>query len=236
MADDQQNPFTMMGMMKMMQPNPYTQYKGLLPIPGYRGAPTDASGNPIQSFTDAQAAHDAWQPPAQGTTLNTNPAAAPSPQLSGLSGAWPINPSGAANQSWLNSAQNPAMQARMNPGPGAYYAQGPSGFSSNQYENGRVPMTPFAQAPVGPSQQPAAAAAASTPSNPIDMRQAYLDALANPGKVTTQGATVPQAAPLGQPSVLNSFLATHAPGPAAPAGGGYSNAGFFDTLNKLRSA
>ena len=57
---DQQNPFTMAGMMGMMMPNPYTQYKGALPIPGYMGTPTDALGNPIKSFTDAQAQHDAW--------------------------------------------------------------------------------------------------------------------------------------------------------------------------------
>ena len=54
MADDQQNPFTMMGMMQMMQPNKYIdpQYKDKpLPLPGYLGTPTDAQGNPIQSFS-----------------------------------------------------------------------------------------------------------------------------------------------------------------------------------------
>ena len=77
---DQQNPFTMAGMMGMMMPNPYTQYKGQLPIPGYSGTPTDAQGNPIQSYTDAQAAHDAWTPPSQtpGTTLNSSPSDASS--------------------------------------------------------------------------------------------------------------------------------------------------------------
>jgi hypothetical protein len=88
MADDQQNPFTMMGMMQMMQPNKYIspQYKDKpLPIPGFLGAPTDAQGNPIQSFTDAQAAHDAWRPPqaAQpaGTTLNSrSPSVAKNPR------------------------------------------------------------------------------------------------------------------------------------------------------------
>ena len=53
-------PSRMTGMMGMMMPNPYTQYKGQLPMPGYMGTPTDAQGNPIQSFTDAQAQHDAW--------------------------------------------------------------------------------------------------------------------------------------------------------------------------------
>ena len=68
------------------------------------------------------------------------------------------------------------------------------------------------------------------------MRQAYLTALSNPGKVTTPGANVPQATPLGTPSVLNSFLAAHPGGGGGPAAGNYSNKGFFDTLNQLRSA
>ena len=73
MADDQTNPFTIAGMAGMMMPNPYTQYKGQLPIPGYSGTPTDAQGNPIQSFLDAQAQHDAAPAPAQGMTLNSSP-------------------------------------------------------------------------------------------------------------------------------------------------------------------
>ena len=46
---------------------------------GFEDAPTDAHGNPIQSFTDAQAQHDAWNaanpaPAATpGTTLNSTP-------------------------------------------------------------------------------------------------------------------------------------------------------------------
>ena len=62
---DQTNPFTMAGMMGMMQPNKYIDpaYKDKpLPLPGFYWQaqclppPTDAQGNPIQSFTDAQGA------------------------------------------------------------------------------------------------------------------------------------------------------------------------------------
>ena len=63
MADDQQNPFTMAGMMQMMQPNKYINpaYKDKpLPLPGFYGTPTDAQGKPIQSYLDAQSQHDAW--------------------------------------------------------------------------------------------------------------------------------------------------------------------------------
>ena len=102
MADDQTNPFTIAGMAGMMMPNPYTAYKGQpLPMPGYMGTPTDAQGNPIQSFLDAQAQNAA----APGTTLNTPPPAATpsnngafSPQQAARilqgTGQWGINSSG----------------------------------------------------------------------------------------------------------------------------------------------
>jgi hypothetical protein len=205
------------GLQGLIGPNPYLQYTGQIPMAGYRGAPTDAQGNPIASFTAAQAAHDAWQPPAQpqGTTLNSSPQSG-------------VDPAAQARA---------AMQARINPGPSAYYAPSSSGFTSNQYDNGRAPLTPFASAPVGPSQQPAAAAAPAAPTNPIDMRQAYLDALSNPGKVTTPGAQMlPGTSPTGpqsQPSVLSQFLAQH-PGGGTTGGGGYNNTGFFNTLNALK--
>ena len=69
------------------------------------------------------------------------------------------------------------------------------------------------------------------------MRQAYLDALSNPGKVTTPGAQMlPGTSPTGpqsQPSVLAQFLQQH-PGGGTTGGGGYSNQGFFSTLNALK--
>ena len=249
---DQTNPFTMAGMMGMMQPNKYIDpaYRDqALPLPGFytgQGSnvyqpPTDAMGNPIQSFTDASRAHAAWDtahpaPAAsatQGTTLNSTP------QVSGLDGTWPANPSGAANPSWASSAQNPAMQARMNPGPGAYYSQGASNsLGGNQYDSARIPMTPFTQGSGVGSGQPGATAGGAAQTNPIDMRQAYLDALARPqggGKIITPGATVPQAQPLGTPSVMDSFLSAH-PGGGGAGAGNYNNTGFFDTLNKLRAS
>lgn len=62
--------------------------------------------------------------------------------------------------------------------------------------------------------------------------QNALDLLSNPGKVTTPGANVPASKPVSaQPSVLDQFLAGQHGGTGA---GGYSNTGFFDTLNRLR--
>ena len=34
----------------LIGPNPYLEYTGQIPMAGYRGAPTDAAGNPIASF------------------------------------------------------------------------------------------------------------------------------------------------------------------------------------------
>ena len=204
---DQTNPYVTAGMAGMMLPNPYTAFKGApLPMPGYMGTPTDAQGNPIRSYLDAQSQHDAWNAanpapaaPAQGTTLNSTPPGVIPFQHATMSDGMPYGQTnlgrGVTGTSW----------------------QGPGGGT--------------------PSQQPQAAPAAAAPTNPFDMRQAYLTALSNPGKVTTPGANVPQAAPLGQPSVMNSFLAANpSGGSAAPAGGGYGNQDFFNTLNKLRSA
>ena len=205
---DQQNPFELAGMMSMMTPNPYTQYgQGQrLPIPGYMGTPTDAQGNPIKSFTDAQSAHDQWAAAnpapavsAQGTTLNSTPA---SQLQSMLSSPSEMNPSG-------NAAVGMADWGGFLP-PGTN-----TGYSASQGQ----------AAPPAPAQS----------QNPVDMRQAYLTALANPGKVTTPGANVPQAQPLGTPSVMNAFLAANPSGGGAGAGG-YNNTGFFSTLNKLRAS
>ena len=69
------------------------------------------------------------------------------------------------------------------------------------------------------------------------LRQAYLDALSNPGKVTTPGAQMlPGTTPTGpssQPSVLAQFLSQHPEG-GQTGGGGYSNQSFFSTLNALK--
>ena len=62
--------------------------------------------------------------------------------------------------------------------------------------------------------------------NPVDMRQAYLDALSpTRARVTTPGATVPQSQPLGSPSVMDSFLAAH-PGGGGAGAGNYNNTAF----------
>ena len=182
----------------------YLEYTGQIPMAGYRGAPTDAMGNPIASFGQAQQAHDAW--------AAANPAPAP------------------AAGTTLNS---PPQQATIQ------HATMPDGMPYGQTSLGRGVVGPSWQGPGGgtPQQQAPQQSAPAAPTNPIDMRQAYLDALSNPGKVTTPGAQMlPGTSPTGpqsQPSVLAQFLQQH-PGGGTTGGGGYSNQPFFSTLNALK--
>ena len=190
----------------LIGPNPYLEYTGQIPMAGYRGAPTDAAGNPIASFTQAQQQHDAWNAanpapaaPAAGTTLNSTP----------------------------QPGVIPFQHATM-----------PDGMPYGQTSLGRgVTGTSWQGPGGGMAQQAPQQSAPAAQQNPVDMRQAYLDALSNPGKVTTPGAQMlPGTSPTGpqsQPSVLAQFLAQH-PGGGTTGGGGYSNQGFFSTLNALK--
>ena len=241
----------MMGMQGMTGQNPYLTYQGKIPMAGfYTGQdgsmpPTDAMGKPIQSFQTAQAAHDAWTPPAGTTTLNQT-------QQTPTGGRQSLDQVMAA-------AQKAGSLYATDPNTGQTYAQERAGTPEAQFNAVNAQMGSPA-APMGgggvthdqmgnynaigqlnanqymsgvAQEQPTAApAAAAAPTNPVDMRQAYLDALANPGKVTTPGATQqppPAATGSAQPSVMQAFLAAH------PSGGTGSNAGFFNTLNQLQS-
>lgn len=247
----------MLGLQGLTGPNPYLTYQGAIPMAGFMGAPTDASGNPIQSYQAAQAAHDAWQPPAQppGTTLNTSGAVASTanpfagvniPQGQNTAVAQPRG--GLTPDQWqaLSPQQRSAASNAM-----ATYSSGlgmmPSGnnfVASGSNPSGSNPQASTALALMNMGGQnfnqmasQSQAAPAASPTNPIDMRQAYLTALSNPGKVTTPGAQVqPGTTPTGapQPSVLQAFLSQH-PSGGTQIPGGYGNQSFFNTLNKLQS-
>lgn len=203
-----------------------------IPFPAqYRGTPTDALGRPIQSYVDAQAAHDAWAPPptaatqASPVTLNSNPMNSsvgmqPSQLFGGNQAAYP-------SLAPMNSLQRTNALAGLQPS-GQPYAARPGGTFGQDAAFNRQ----FAAFGSGPMQPQQAAPVAAAPTNPIDMNQAYLDALANPGKVTTPGATVPQApTPSNQSGVLQQFLANWKQGGGQTQGAGnYNNRGFFDAL------
>lgn len=199
--------------------NKYSPYAGqpLNFMGQYSGTPTDAHGNPIGSYQQAQAAHDAWQPPAAaGTTLNSNPSSTP--------GQWgALYPGGPAVWQGGGGQQGRYVQTSA----GGQVTGGAANGGPTMQGGQNIPAQ-YQFMPNAPQQQAAPAAA----QNPIDMGQAYLAALSNPGKVTTPGATVPQAPlPSGQSNVLQQFLQNwQNKGSPTTGAGNYNNQGFFSAL------
>ena len=227
------------GIAGLYGPNPYLQFTGQIPMAGYRGAPTDAAGNPIASFGQAQQAHDAWAAanpaPAQGTTLNSTP------QLMASEGNT-LNPQVDSAGNLIPHMSNLSDIASNNGQGDPYGAAGANIAAGNALMGGLLGGGRYGDqymnqtaANYQQGQQPAQPAAPAAPTNPVDMRQAYLDALSNPGKVNTPGAQMlPGTSPTGpqsQPSVLAQFLGNNQ---ASTGGGGYNNQGFFKTLNALK--
>jgi hypothetical protein len=187
--------------------NPYSQFYGkALPWPSsYAGMPTNALGQPIQ--------------PPPGMTLNSRPAApAPAPAAPSSNSQW------AFNNALINSMERQAADegAAMQSGPGwakpAWTGPTFADISNLRMANGPNPNATRAAAP------PAPAAAPGQPSY-----DQVLSMLANPGPVTTPGATVPQAASGAQPGpgVLQSFLANWKPASSGPGAGFTQN---FNTI------
>ena len=215
--------------------NPYSQWnKQALPFMGqYAGAPTDAHGNPIQSYQTAQQAHDAWaaanpapaQAPAKTPGVTLNSAQQLYNQMAAPSAMNPTgNPAFGASEWGFGLGAQGAVD-RNSPA----YQMDPSGAGTGAGGAGTgVPGT------IGGGQAGAAPPAAA-PQNPIDMNQAYLSALANPGKVTTPGATVAQSAPPSASSgVLQQFLQNwQNQGSPTQGAGNYNNKGFFDALQGM---
>ena len=204
----------------MYGPNPYTKYKSGIPPTSYRGTVTDAMGNPIA-------------PPAKppGTTLNQTqqqPAATAGGQTYGL------QPSDLAGPSALNPSGNLAVG--MADWGGMMSPQARDLYRNSQFQNpgGGYTNPGLVTSAGGGSTSPAQHASLQASAPPPDTSyQDAIDILSNPGKVTTPGANVPATQPVStQPSVLDAFLANQKGGGAGA--GNYSNAGFFDTLNKLR--
>ena len=198
MADNSQNLAYPLQFDPSQWANPYTAYnKMALPFMGqYAGTPTDAHGNPIQSYQDAAAAAAAAPAPTLGTTLNSSPS----------SGAQ--FPTGSPLDQMQKSGASPAqMQA-------AFSQMSPT---INGQTNPNYAPSMMAMMGIGGGGGAAAQPAAAQPAAP-DMNAAYLAALANPGHVSTPGATVPQSAPpSAQSGVLQQFLSNWKPG-NSPAG------------------
>jgi hypothetical protein len=135
------------------------------------------------------------------------------------------------NEQQSNLYRQQAM-GQMNDAATAKAATGGFGNSQGGAFNPGQAVSPLSLAAMsGPATAGPAAPAGPPPNNGVDLRQAYLDALANPGNPPIVGAAVPASKPLGTPSVLNAFLAAHPSGGTKT--GGYDNTGFFNTLNSL---
>jgi hypothetical protein len=176
---------------------------------GAGGPVNAATGQPIQSFQQWQQANPG------GMSINTTPAApAAAPQTYGL------QPSQLAGRSPLNPSGNQAF-GMANWG-GMMSPQAQELYRNQQFaQPGQMP----GQA-AGMQQQAAPQQQASGPPNNW---QAAINALANPGRVQTQGATVPQVTGY-QPSggVNNAFLQQ------AGAGQGM-NANFLNALRGIQN-
>lgn len=187
--------------------NPYSSYYGkALPWPSsYFGTPNNALGQPIA-------------PPTPGMTLNSSPVQQQAAAPTGIS-------------PYTIAKGNPAIDAgNMSAGLMALNSMIPNGPNSYQAGPGTPPGYWEAQAAArggaGAGGGNTGAVAAAAPNN----WQTTLAQLANPGKVTTPGATIP-AAPTsgGQPSpgVLQNFLQNWQP---ASSGAG---SGFTQNFNSI---
>jgi hypothetical protein len=136
--------------------------------------------------------------PQPGMTLNSTPAQPQAPQAAGASAGPMVNFLGTGPQSLAGVDARQAAQTGTNP---ALYPL------LNQQMAGGMQQAPQAAAPAAPNNW-----------------QSTLSMLANPGHVTTPGATVPQAPQGGgqpSPGVLQNFLANWQPQQSG-AGSGFT--------------
>jgi hypothetical protein len=215
--------------------NKFSPFQGKpIPFPAqYQGVPTDAHGNPIQSYVDAQTAAAAAPRQASPVTLNSTP---------GDSGQW------AVNNAIINGMQPTLRGAPDAGGRGAYTGYDISAKMAAMAANNAAYGTPtYSSQPIpgqpgythlvpsvsgGTGGGGGGANAGGGGGSPVNMSQAYLNALANPGHVSTPGATVAQSAPpSAQSGVLQQFLQNwQNRGQPTQGAGNYNNAGFFNAL------
>jgi hypothetical protein len=183
--------------------NPYSNFQNsAIPFPAsYSGWPTDASGNPIQ--------------PLPGMTLNSTPQQPQARAAAPQSNIPQFLPTGGGQVSG-------GAAGGENAGMGG--ATGGTNFNSGYQVNPAYAIQQMQQAAAAPPPQAAPAAqAASTPLQvgmPLTSQQ-YLQLRANPGHVTTPGATVPQAGSSATPGpgMLQQFLANWNPAQSGPGSG-----------------
>lgn len=151
--------------------------------PTYNGVPTNAMGQPIQSFVDWQKANPG------GVSINSTPAQPAAPQ----GATYGLQPSDLAGPSALNPSGNLAVG--MADWGGMMSPQARDLYRNSQFQNpgGGYTNPSLVTTAGGAGQAGAATAGAQQPqaSAPPNNWQAAINALANPGNPVTQGATVP---------------------------------------------
>ena len=145
--------------------------------PTYSGVPTDAMGNPIQSFVDWQKANPA------GTTINqtpAQPAQAAQPNAQWAFNNALLNSMGRAATAQGGPSQQMSDVIGMRAQNNAAYGMNPGGNPATGGVWGN-----YGGQGSGPTGTPSAAQGQAGP--PPNNWQAALNALANPGRVTTPG-------------------------------------------------
>jgi hypothetical protein len=209
--------------------NPYSNFQSqAIPFPAsYSGWPTNALGQPIQappgmtlnSSAASPAAPAAAAPAASQNDYVANPQSGmmmPNPGAFQGNFAGGVDPTTGLTRMQANAAvnryYNPTQMSMVGGQQSGIY-----GMGGGQTVGGTMMgPSPASMAAPWAGQQAAAPAAAAPAANPSGLTsQQYLQMMANPGRVTTPGATAPQAQTPYQPSsgsaaspgVLQQFLA-----------------------------
>ena len=232
----------------------YTGYNDTAVLPGGSGymPPTNAQGKEIGRYeTEQTAANNLYQQQLAAYNAAQPPAATPGTTLNSAPGGYPAGSAGATPAIQELLGNYAASQAALSPGQQA--AQAASAAVRNQQLQQQANLSAVKAAQGGFGNMPggafnpgsgytpsmggmmgagagAAAPAGPPPPTPPNMRQIYLDALANPGPVQQYGAAPPTAGqtPTGSPgpNVMSAFL-------AANAG---KNTPFINTLKGIQGA
>ena len=207
--------------------NPYSLYKNAAfpRKPSFSGPATDAKGNVIQSYADAAKQAALYSPIGTGLATTSAP---PQQGLGGSEAERQLAGWGALDPIDISPNSLQGLDRSF----GSSMATQPLGTRMQNAQSGNIAANmPTSLGGTLGSTANATAAQAAQP-QPVDMSQAYLDALSNPGKVTTPGAQVAQGPlPAQQGNELDQFITNWKKNPGATQGaGGYSNLPFLSGI------
>ena len=164
-----------------------------------------------------------------GTTINSQPQGPSASMTAPQYFSWMQSPEGSA---WAQRQQNSGNASLASQAAATQLSSGGFGAGNGNPEMYRAMLNQasgYLNAGLRPTAAPAAAASPAAPTPP-DMRQIYLNSLANPDPVPMPGAHMTGAptAPAGGNNVMTSWLANF-----RPTGGGGTNQSFIDIMRNL---